>query len=232
MKSNGRDVFVAKIIGLLFVAAALISPMWLSRSTAVALAQSQPPQHRHRHMKNWMLEPTGIPGVFPLDPTTIPQFVNQLTKPPVHVPVGTQREPKTGNNLPLYEVHEKAIQAQILPPGFPTTKVYAYGGRVNFSESGQPANIQTAFTVPGPTFEAVRNQRIFVHYVNDLDGDLIFPVDPTIMGANVNKARIPTPPFQLFPPGYEQFQNPIPTVAHLHGGVTPPCKCATVGMGS
>jgi spore coat protein A, manganese oxidase len=221
MKRNRRDVLVVKIFGLLIFAAALTSPMWLSRSTTVALAQSQPQQHRHRHMKNWMLEPTGIPGVLPLDPTTIPQFVNQLTKPPVHVPVGTQREPKTGNNLPLYEVHEKTIQAQLLPPGFPTTKVYAYGGRVNFSEIGQPPNIQTAFTVPGPTFEAVRDQRIFVHYVNDLDGDLMFPVDPTIMGANVNNARIPTPPFQPFPPGNEQFQAPIPTVAHLHGGVTP-----------
>jgi len=172
-------------------------------------------------MKNWALEPTGIPGVYPLDPRTIPKWVNQLTKPPVHVPVGTRREPSTGRNLPLYEVTEKAIQAQMLPPGFPTTKAYAYGGQVNFSESGQFPNIQTAFTVPGPTIEAVRNQRIFVHYRNELDGDLIFPVDPTIMGANVNNSPIPVPPFKPFPPGYEQFQDPIPTVAHLHGGVTP-----------
>jgi len=173
------------------------------------------------HMKNWALEPTGIPGVFPLDPRTIPKWVNQLTKPPVHVPVGTRREPSTGRNLPLYEVTEKTIQAQMLPPGFPTTKAYAYGGQVNFSESGQFPNIQTAFTAPGPTIEAVRNQRIFVHYRNELDGDLIFPVDPTIMGANVNNSPIPVPPFKPFPPGYEQFQDPIPTVVHLHGGVTP-----------
>jgi spore coat protein A len=221
MTRNRRDVLVVKIFGLLLFAAVLISPMWLSRSATVVWAQSHPSQHRHGHVKNWMLEPTGIAGVFPLDPTTIPQFVNQLTKPPVHVPIGTQREPKTGNMLPLYEVHEKAIRAQVLPPGFPTTRLYAYGGRVNFSEIGQSPNIQTAFTVPGPTFEAVRNQRIFVHYVNDLDGDLMFPVDPTIMGANVNNSPIPTPPFQPFPPGYGQFQAPIPTVAHLHGGVTP-----------
>ena len=223
MKRNRRDALVAKIFGVLLFAAALTSPMWWSRSSTVASAQSQPQplQHQHRHMKNWMLQPTGIPGVLPLDPTTIPQFVNQLTKPPVHVPVGMQREPKTGNILPLYEVHEKEIQAQVLPPGFPTTRLYAYGGRVDFSETGQAPNIQMAFTVPGPTFEAVRNQRIFVHYVNDLDGDLMFPVDPTIRGANVNNSRIPTPPFQPFPPGYGEFQAPIPTVPHLHGGVTP-----------
>jgi spore coat protein A, manganese oxidase len=214
---------VVKIFGLLLFAAALTSPMWLSRSTTVISAQSQHkhPGSRHMHMKNWALEPTGIPGVFPLDPRTIPKWVNQLTKPPVHVPVGTRREPSTGRNLPLYEVTEKTIQAQMLPPGFPTTKAYAYGGQVNFSESGQFPNIQTAFTVHGPTIEAVRNQRIFVHYRNELDGDLIFPVDPTIMGANVNNSPIPVHPFKPFPPGYEQFQDPIPTVVHLHGGVTP-----------
>jgi len=41
------------------------------------------------------------------------------------------------------------------------------------------------------------------------------------MGANVNNSPIPVPPFKPFPPGYEQFQDPIPTVVHLHGGVTP-----------
>ena len=142
---------VVKIFGLLLFAAALTSPMWLSRSTTVISAQSQHKHlgSRHMRMKNWALEPTGIPGVYPLDPRTIPKWVNQLTKPPVHVPVGTRREPSTGRNLPLYEVTEKAIQAQMLPPGFPTTKAYAYGGQVNFSESGQFPNIQTAFRRPG-----------------------------------------------------------------------------------
>ena len=115
------------------------------------------------------------------------------------------------------------IQAQLLPAGYPTTKVYAYGGLVNFNATGQPSDndIRTAFTIPGPTFEAVRDQRFFVHYTNQLDGDLMFPNDPTIMGANVNNAAVPTAPFKPFPPGYKDFQNPIPTVVHLHGGVTP-----------
>lgn len=226
---------LVRILSLLLFAAVLTSPMWSSRFAKSVSAQhdkmqmaaqsQQRAKHqdsRHMHMKNWALEPTGIAGVSPLDPTTIPQFVNQLTKPPVHVPVGTKREPSTGRNLPLYEVTEKAIQAQLLPPGFPTTKVYAYGGLVNFSEKGDlNQEVRTAFTFPGPTFEAVRNQRIFVHYRNQLDGDLIFPNDPTIMGANVNNAPIPHAPFRPFPPGYARFQSPIPTVVHLHGGVTP-----------
>jgi len=220
---------------LLLFAAVLTLPMWTSRFAKSVSAQhgnmtkvtkglqsKKTQSHRHMHMKNWALEPTGIAGVTPVDPTTIPQFVNQLTKPPVHVPVGTRLEPSTGRNLPLYEVSEKAIQQQVLPPGFPTTTVYAYGGLVNFSESGDPnPDIRTAFTFPGPTFEAVRDQRFFVHYINQLDGALIFPNDPTIMGANVNNQPIPTAPFKSFPPGYQKFQSPIPTVVHLHGGVTP-----------
>jgi spore coat protein A len=226
---------LVKILSLFLCAAALTLPMWTSRfaksvsaqhanmaKTTQSETQMSHRNRRHMHMKNWALEPTGVAGVFPLDPTTIPQFVNQLTKPPVHVPVGTRREPSTGRNLPLYEVTEKAIQAQLLPPGFPTTKVYAYGGVVNFSERGDPnQEVRTAFTMPGPTFEAVRNQRFFVHYRNQLDGALIFPNDPTIMAANVNNAPIPNPPFKPFPPGYAKFQTPIPTVVHLHGGVTP-----------
>lgn len=217
-----------KIFSLVLFAATLILAMWISRFPKSVSAQmpnmpmAQGQQgRRHMHMKNWALEPTGIPGVFPLDPNTIPKFKNQLIRMPTFVPVGTKVEPSTGRILPLYEVTEETVQIPLLPPGFPTTKSYAYGGRVNLNAPGEPANIVTAFSVPGPTFEAVRNQRIFVHYINDLDGDHQLPVDPTIMGANVNNAPIPQPPFQPFPPGYEQFQDPIPTVVHLHGGVTP-----------
>jgi len=223
-----------KILGLLLLAATLSSPLWISRlmrtvsaqrATVAMAAKSQqvkPHQDRkHMHMKNWAAEPTGAAGVFPLDPNTIPKWKNQLIRLPTFVPVGTQREPSTGKNLPLYEVTEQDVQIPLLPPGFPTTKSYAYGGKVNLADPGEPANIQTAFSVPGPTFEAVRNQRIFVHYINNISGPHMFPVDPTIMAANVNNSPIPTPPFQPFPPGYAQFQNPVATVPHLHGGVTP-----------
>ncbi len=155
---------------------------------------------RHMHMKNWALEPTGIAGVTPLDPTTIPKWKNQLTEPPVLVPVGTRHDPQTGKDLPLYVVTAKAVRQQMLPPGFPTTKVFAYGGKVNFAEAGQTPDVRTAFTVPGPTFEAVRDHRIFVRYRNDIRESHLFPVDPTLMVANPNNAPTPTPPFKPFPP--------------------------------
>jgi FtsP/CotA-like multicopper oxidase with cupredoxin domain len=185
-------------------------------------------------VKNWALQPTGVVNtggvvVTPLDPNTIPKFVNQLTRPATFVPSGTKFDRTIGRNVPLYQVVENITFQQVLPPGFPRTKMYTYGGLANAAGPGQPANIQTVFSSPGPTFEATKDQRIFVNYTNNLFGPHMFPVDPTIMAANPNNASIPQPPFVdaggkllvPFPPGYPQFQSPIVTVAHLHGGVTP-----------
>ncbi len=225
---------IVRIFSLLLFIAALSSP----RLITLVSAQSPPPQHpqHHRHgmsmhVRNWMQTPTGSanPTVTPLDPNTVPKFVNQLTRPATFVPVGTKFDPQLGRNVPLYDVTENTIYQQILPPGFPKTKVYAYGGQVNTAAPGQPAHITTTFSTPGPTFEAMSNKRIFVHYHNELEGPHMFPVDPTIMAANPNNAPIPPPPYSdaagnplvPFPPGFPQFQDPIVTVPHLHGGVTP-----------
>src|SRR5712692_4776323 len=173
-----------KISVLLLFAAALASSMWSRWSTTVAAATSSVQtapivhhQHRdtpHMHVKNWMLQPTGISGVQPLDPNTVPKFVNQLSRPPVFVPTGSKFDPSTGRDIPLYEVVENTVFQQILPPGFPKTKIYGYGGRVNTAKPGEPQKIETVFLTPGPTFEARSNRRIFVHYVNNLSGPHMF----------------------------------------------------------
>jgi FtsP/CotA-like multicopper oxidase with cupredoxin domain len=187
------------------------------------------------HVPDWSKRPTGVAAtnngvqVTPLDPNTIPKFVNQLTRPATFVPSGTKFDRQLGRNVPLYQVTENVVFQQILPPGFPKTKIYAYGGAANVAAPGQPQNIQTVFSTPGPFFEATRDQRIFVNYTNNIGGPHMFPVDPTIHAANPNNAPIPQPPFVdasgnllvPFPPGYPQFQSPVVTVAHLHGGVTP-----------
>jgi FtsP/CotA-like multicopper oxidase with cupredoxin domain len=163
----------------------------------------------------------------PLDPTTIPKFVEPLTKPRVHVPAFFQRDSQTGQNVAHYDVTERQIEQQILPHGYPSTTVYAYGGtactRDGAPVAGMPADASQAqtFSSPGPTFETLRGHPIFVNFRNHLTGKHIFPVDPTLMVANPNNAPTPIPPFLAFPPGYAAYQSPIPTVVHLHGGVTP-----------
>lgn len=218
---RSRSVLKAASIAASFLAVLLFIAVGSTRATsrmvpAQAVATTtgmHKHDSRHMHMKNWLLEPTGIAGVTPLDPNTIPKFVNQITKPPVHVPVFQ-------GGKAHYTVSAQAVKLQLLPPGFPKTTVYAYGGTVNFAEAGQRPDIRTAFTMPGPTFEAVRGRDIFVRYKNEIAGSHIFPVDPTLMVANPNNAPMPDPPFRPFPPGYDAYQRPVPVVTHLHGGVT------------
>src|SRR5215467_15705037 len=209
MKKHRRAIRISvPVLLVLLLVAAFTSPMWSRWSTTIAqtapTGQLAPIVHHqmrdtpHMHVKNWMLQPTGIPGVQPLDPNTVPKFVNQLTVPPTFVPVGTKFDPSLGRNVPLYQVTENIVFQQILPQGFPKTKIYAYGGKVNTARPGEPAKIDTVFSTPGPTFEATANRRIFVHYINNLDGPHMFPVDPTIMAANPNNAPIPTAPFKPF----------------------------------
>jgi FtsP/CotA-like multicopper oxidase with cupredoxin domain len=169
---------------------------------------------KHMHMKNWLLEPTGIPGVTPLDPNKIPKFANELTRPPTFVPAFV-------NGKARYTVTASAVKLQLLPPGFPKTLVYAYGGNANVAPPGERPNVQDVTTFPGPTFEATRGRDIFVKYRNNLTGSHQFPVDPTLMSPNPTGAPMPEAPFTAFPPGYAAFQRPIPIVTHLHGGVTP-----------
>jgi hypothetical protein len=205
---NSRNVNLLRVLKVGAIAGFCVLVMRAPTGSAVSAALGRPAvapdaqsashhDRRHMHVRNWLLEPTGKVGVSPLDPLSIPKYANDLSKPPVFVPDGVGRD-----RAPHYTVTYKAIQQQLLPPGFPSTEVYAYGGTANFNEPGERPDIHTTFSTPGPTFEAQRNQRIRVHYVNQIDGPHIFPVDPTIMFANPNNQPPPTPPFLPFPPGY------------------------------
>ena len=145
-----------------------------------------------------------------LDPKAIPKFVNELTAPPpVYVPT-------IQNN---YTVEVNQFMQQILPPGFPMTKVWGYGGMVRdpLNPAGTPYPFQSA---PGATFEAVRGVPINVTWKNNIDTPHIFPVDPTLHWADPNMMmnNPPTLPFNPYPPGYADAQYPVPLIPHLHGG--------------
>ena len=150
-------------------------------------------------------------SVQPLDPLTIPKFVNQLIVPPVY----------TTDASKIFKVSAQLIKQQILPlkdangksTGFGPTRVFAYGGLVTSGGSFQFS--------PGPTFETVKGVPIKVEYTNKLTNVHFLPVDPTIMWANPNKMATPVKPFTAFPKGYAKAQFPIPMVTHLHGGEVP-----------
>jgi len=150
-------------------------------------------------------------AVVPLDPLTIPKFVNQLTGPP---PVYDQVAPNE------YAVDMVEIMQQVLPPGFPQTKVWGYGGLAKDAVTGSPLGYVA--NSPGPSFEVTKGTAINVTWRNLITTPLQFAVDPTLHWANPNDMPMPNPPFDPFPPGYPSAQSPVPLVTHLHGGEVPP----------
>jgi spore coat protein A, manganese oxidase len=89
------------------------------------------------------------------------------------------------DDIPYYEVTMKQVK-QKLHRDLPPTTVWGYNGMY-----------------PGPTFEARRNQPIFVKWKNKLPFEHLLPVDRTIHGA-------------------EPDQPSVRTVVHLHGGRVQP----------
>ena len=154
-----------------------------------------------------------------LDPTTIPKWVNQLAgPPPAYVPKEIMNE--DGEVIQ----HEYAIRMllknqQVLPPRYPKTLVWGYGGFAEDAVTG--ANLGFVLNSPGPSFEAVRGIPIKVKWVNNIYTPHSHPVDPTLHWANPNNIMMPTYPFRPYPPGYIRAQWPVPLTTHLHGGEVP-----------
>ena len=163
------------------------------------------------------------PDQVPLDPATIPKFVNQLTIPRVYAPtVITDSSGKVIRNE--YTVSVQQSTAQMLPPGFPATTVMAYGGTVKV-----PGSTATEFarTVPGPMFENTRGTPTVVHWRNEVTGDHFLPIDTTLNWANPLATEPPVgastfPGFDPFPVTNFNTGVPVPIVTHNHGLVVVP----------
>lgn len=151
----------------------------------------------------------------PLDPSTIPKYVNKLKKPAVFKPA-IVKDPKTGKvTSHNYTVTVSEFKEQILPPTFPKTRVYGYEGVVKSTCRGKHTCYRSA---PGATFEAVRGIPANVQWINNLTKPNILAVDPTLHWANPNNMPTPLPPFKPYPKGYRLAQSTVPIVSHLHGG--------------
>lgn len=161
--------------------------------------------------------PTPSPPAL-LDPTTIPKYVNQLTgPPPVYVP--TVIRGRGGEVIRHeYTVLMLSFEQQILPPGYPATPVWGYGGIAKDAVTGRPLGFVR--NSPGPTFEATRGIPIYVNWQNRIWSSHMFAVDPTLHWANPNNFPMPEYPVEApsFPPGYPEAQWPVPLIPHLHGG--------------
>jgi len=148
------------------------------------------------------------PDQVPLDPTTIPQFVTQLPILPTFAP--TLIRNSAGQIIRAeYTITDSQTTQQMLPAGFPATTVLAMAGNVIGGGTFQGA--------PGAVFENLRGLPTVVHWRTNVQQPHFLPVDPTIHWADPLAIEKPTPPFNLFPPGYPQAQFPVAHVTHTHG---------------
>ena len=89
-----------------------------------------------------------------LDPLTIPKYVTDLVIPPVLF------DDNGGQDPLVVEVEQRQITQQVLPAGFPSTPLWAYG---------DPANTAT-FNNPAFTIEVTRNTPTSIKWINGLVG--------------------------------------------------------------
>lgn len=107
------------------------------------------------------------------------KYVDRLPILPMLKPKGIFRE------FTHYEVRMNQFK-QKLHRDLPETWLWGYNG-----------------IYPGPTFEVLRNERVRVHWINELPiNHHILPVDTTVNGA-------------------EPYYSKVRTVVHLHGGSVP-----------
>jgi hypothetical protein len=145
------------------------------------------------------------PGLAPmLAASAIPRFATQMPRLPTFVPTLVKNAQGQVIRKEFLARIAKFTQQQ-LPPGFPATLLFGYGGNVR--ENGQVVFRRTS---PGPTFEQTRLIPDITRWRNDIAGPHPLPVDPTLDWANPNNFPKPTPPFVPFPPGYPQAQEPVP----------------------
>ncbi len=171
-------------------------------------------KHNHSEHEKPPVPPTK------LDPNLIPKYVNQLPKPPVYQPRIIRRWSPCGTCKieHHYTIDVSEFDQQILPPGFPQTRVWGYGGLIRDSKTGKVVYSRSS---PGATFEAIRGVPISVKWINKLRNEHLFAVDPTLHWANPNDMpHDPPKPWPPFPPGFLDAQFPVPIVTHLHGGET------------
>jgi len=147
------------------------------------------------------------PNQVPIDPTTIPQFVTQLPILPTFRPTPITSNGRVVRNE--YTITDSMTTAQMLPAGFPRTTILAMGGTVTSGATFQGS--------PAAVFNNTRGTPTVVHWRTNIQQPAFLPVDPTIHWADPLAIEKPTPPFNLFPPGYTNAQFPVAHVTHTHG---------------
>jgi FtsP/CotA-like multicopper oxidase with cupredoxin domain len=151
-----------------------------------------------------------IPGGS-LDPALVPKYQLPLVKPPA-MPAF-----KSNKKKDYFKIAVKQFEQQILPGGFPQTKVWSYG------PAKLAPTLANSYFYPAFTVEAFANHTTQVQWVNGLVDDFgnhlphLLPVDQTLHWANPPGGLAMRDRRGLDPAPYT---GPVPIVTHVHGAHT------------
>ena len=163
-----------------------------------------------------------------LDPLSIPKYVTDLVIPPVMNQAHMGKGKDKGDLTDDYQIAIRQFKQQILPAGFPSTKVWSYGPESDPTPSIAP-NPGSQFNYPAYTIETIADRRVNVRWINglvDKTGEYLphlLPVDQTLHWANPSQdcmhgdAR--TDCMGKDPAAY---RGPVPMVTHVHGSHVDP----------
>lgn len=143
-----------------------------------------------------------------MDPTTVPKYVSPLLVPPAMPPTSV-------GAVDRYTIGVRQLRQQVLPPGLPTTTVWAYGSETT----------PGTHHAPSLTIEARVGHPVEVTWVNGLVNGRsgrylphLLPVDPTLHWANPGGGEDGRDGHGMFTATPGPYRGPVPVVVHLHGG--------------
>ena len=152
-----------------------------------------------------------------LDPMLIPKYVKHLIIPPV------MKQTASGpDQTDDYAISVRQFKQQILPSGFPATKVWGYGPEADPTPTVAP-DPNSQFNYPSYTIETTADRRVNVRWINglvDTKGNFLphlLPVDQTLHWANPSQACLHGSGTDCMGKKPERYQGPVPMVPHVHG---------------
>ena len=157
-----------------------------------------------------------------LDPMRIPKYVTHLVIPPVMKQVASGPD-QTDD----YAISVRQFKQQILPSGFPATKVWGYGPEADPTPTVAP-DPNSQFNYPAYTIETTSERRVNVRWINglvDKKGNYLphlLPVDQTLHWANPPQDCMHGSSTDCMGKNSERYRGPVPMVPHVHGAHVDP----------
>ncbi len=152
-----------------------------------------------------------------LDPILIPKYVTHLVIPPV------MKQTASGpDQTDDYAISVRQFKQQILPSGFPATKVWGYGPEADPTPTVAP-DPNSQFNYPSYTIETTADRRVNVRWINglvDTKGNFLphlLPVDQTLHWANPAQSCMHGSGTDCMGKTAEPYRGPVPMVPHVHG---------------